>query len=889
MGSRGTAWSAPWRRAPLLLLRTPGVVLALVLATAILGIAAASGPLFLASTGSATLTRGVEADCIEQSSPSVSNPAVAETALGFGDFYRQQTGAEIENGDHIVTGAMQEIALPTPYRVLIHDAELRPGTDPVNTSVTLFSRADALEHVEIVAGTDGPGLWVSDRFATGRGLQPGDIVEFAAGSAPVAGVYRDLSGDSFLTELPAYWCSWSDLILPTLERRPPPFVLVDPQTLYSLVPPLQAPDAEPPEIRAWWYSPVGADRLSLASARELTDRVAQLPAALHRVALDSGRSGSGYTSDGGLTELVTAAEGTREGLRGPVIPVAIAATVVALVLVGAAGGLWVEQRSREVALLRSRGVSTRLIGLKALLEMLPSVCVGAAVGWAAALGLLRVVGPSPLLDPGSLRTAAWTVGVAAVAGLAALSVLAAVGSARRVDPSPRGRFRLVLVPWELTVVAAAALVYRQVDEQGGITSFGQTVTLSPLLIAFPLLALLGGLLLTARLLALLLPWLRRHSDGWRPAGWLSIRALTGATGVVIAVFTLTAVPIGALVYSAGLSASLETSVAAKAGTYNGADQAFDLRAQRGVEPDPDIDGVGTVVHVVGRAVIGGELGQLLGIAPAEFAEYADWRDEAVGGSPEEILGALAAGETGGPLPAILVGRHDGPVTEVQLFATDVSVQVVAQVDNFPGLRAPLQPMLVVDQSLLGDADRYADRQVEVWTDDEHADALIARLAGAGVQVERDRGPVSFTSATDLLPVTWTFGYLQTIAVLTGLIAVTALLLYVAARQRQRFASFHLSRRMGLRTAKHLRTLAAEVGLILGVAWLTGGLLGTLCVRLAYGLVDLNPTFPPPPLFVLPTGLLGWSALAVLVACLVTAAVGHLAARATSAGAVLRLS
>lgn len=292
MRGRGTAWSAPWTRAPLLLFRTPGVVLALVLATSILGIAAASGPLFLASTGSATLTRSVEADCVEQSSPTVSNPAVAETTLGFGDYYRQQTGAEIETGDQFVPDAMRQLGLPTPYRVLVHDAELSPGQDPVNTAVTLFSRADALDHVEVLSGTAGPGLWITDRFAAERGLRPGDTVEFATGSAPVAGIYHDLSGDSFVTELPAYWCSWSDLILPTLESRPPPFMLVDPQTLYSLVPPLQAPDDEPPEIFAWWYSPVNATGLSLTSARELTDRTALLPGTIRRVAQDTGSLGA---------------------------------------------------------------------------------------------------------------------------------------------------------------------------------------------------------------------------------------------------------------------------------------------------------------------------------------------------------------------------------------------------------------------------------------------------------------------------------------------------------------------------------------------------------------------------------------------------------------------
>ncbi|MEJ7703407.1 MAG: hypothetical protein WKF47_07000 [Geodermatophilaceae bacterium] len=59
-----------------LLARVPGVVIALVVATAILGIAAASGPLFLSSVGSATLTQQITDSCPERSLPGVSNPAV---------------------------------------------------------------------------------------------------------------------------------------------------------------------------------------------------------------------------------------------------------------------------------------------------------------------------------------------------------------------------------------------------------------------------------------------------------------------------------------------------------------------------------------------------------------------------------------------------------------------------------------------------------------------------------------------------------------------------------------------------------------------------------------------------------------------------------------------
>ncbi|MBA3250190.1 MAG: hypothetical protein H0T66_07775 [Geodermatophilaceae bacterium] len=129
---------------------------------------------------------------------------------------------------------MSAFGLPAPYRVMTTAAQLRPGTDRVNFEVTLFARADVLEHVEIVEQAGDTGVWLTDRYAGLRGLRAGDTLQFAFGDAPIAGIYRDLGGDGVFTDLPAYWCTWSDLIVPDLEFRPPPFVLVDPATMYSL-------------------------------------------------------------------------------------------------------------------------------------------------------------------------------------------------------------------------------------------------------------------------------------------------------------------------------------------------------------------------------------------------------------------------------------------------------------------------------------------------------------------------------------------------------------------------------------------------------------------------------------------------------------------------------
>lgn len=865
-------------------------MLALVVATAILGVAAASGPLFLSSAGSAAFARGVDGGCVERARPSVSNPAVADLEVLVGNYFPTQLGSQLEASDQAVTAAMVALGLPAPYRVMTTYADLRPSTDTVNSAVTLFSRADALDHVQIVEQTGQRGVWITDRYAGVRGLRAGDTLQLAFGDAPIAGIYKDLAGDGLVSELPAYWCTWSDLIVPTLENRPPPFVLVDPETLYPLVPDIPELGETAPEIFGWWYSPVDPAQLSIAEARDLVGRAEPLPSEINRQArtMDLG-SGAGYDRADDLPALVASAEEARSTLRGPVIPVAIAATVVALLLVLASGGLWVAQRTREVELLRSRGVSSRLIGVKALLESLPPAAVGGLVGWAGAAGLITLLGPSPLVDPGALATAAQTVAVATAGGLVALGAVAAVGSARRSDRLRR-RFRPLLLPWELAFLAAAFYVYRRAAAEGGATAFGDSVALNPLLVAFPMLALLGGLLLTARLLSVLLPLVRRRSARWRPAGWLSIRRLTHGLGVVLTVFVLTAVPLGVLAYSAGLTSSLSTSLSAKSGTYNGADLALDLRAYAGVEPTPDLDGLGTFVNVVSAAEVDDRRIQLLGIEPEHFAEFADWNDAAIGGSPEDVRAPLRApaGDSG-PLPAILIGDPGAPVTEVDLFRDLLPIDVVGTARTFPGLRTPHLPMLVVNRDRLHDADRYAQRQIEVWTDEDHAEALVAALTVQGVQVDRQRTPEIFVTAIDLLPVTWAFDYLQTIAALTGLIAVTALLLYLAVRQRQRFAAYHLSRRMGLRPAAHVRSLAAEVGLVLGGAWVAGIILGLLCVLVTYRLLELNPTFPPPPAYDVPLTLLAATAAAVAVATLVAAALGHAVARSTRAGEVLRLS
>lgn len=868
-----TMESAPWIRAPVLLARTPSVVVALVVATAILGIAAASGPLFLSSVGSATLTQQIDDACVEDPRPGVSNPEVNDPNVLGQNYASAQGGADIEEGDDAVRTAMAAAGLPDPYRVLIYDSEL-PVTDRVNQTVTLFSRPDALDHVEVMStsGADG-GLWITDRYAEVRGLQVGDTLEMRFFDAPIAGIYRDLAGDGIVSDLPEYWCSWSDLIVPSLENRPPPFVIVEPQTMYDLVPFIPE-EFVPVGISAWWYSPADTSALTVAEADVLLGQIDRLAV------------GGGYEVIGDLPGFVDTAVAARDSVQGPVIPVALAATALALLLVAAAGFLWVEQRGREVALLTSRGVSTAPIGIKAALEMLLPVAAGAALGWAGSSLLVRWLGPSALLEPGALAGAAETVGIAAGAGLLTLGILAGIRSRRSVDRRPRRRFRWTWLPLEAAFLVAAVVVYRRARDEGGAAAFLETIALNPLLIAFPLLALVGGLLLAARVVHWLLPVLRRRSERWPSALWLTIRRMASTAAVTLTVFVLAAMPVGVLVYSAGLTGSLEQTVTAKAEIYTGAVHALDLDAEPGYRPD--MRGHGTVVTVIRNGRVNGEEIQVLGIDPDTFGQFAAWDPSSVGAGPDDLV-PLVTGD-GTHSTAILVrSNNDSSVDEVQLRSTILSVDVVATAPAFPGLRVVgSRPMIVVDRASVVDSDRYTVRADELWTDDANLDEALLVLAGLGVTVDRVRTPEAFLGATDLLPIEWTFGYLQTIAALAGLIAVTALLLYLAVRQRQRFAAFHLSRRMGVTNAAHLRSLLGEVGFVLALAWLAGSAVALVCVQLTYRLLDVNPDFPPGPLFDPPLTLLSVSAAALLVATAATAVAAHVAARSTAASAVLRL-
>lgn len=831
--------TAPWRRAPLLLFRRPVVVVAVAGTCALLAVAAASGPLFLASVGASALQRTVSVQCPEADVPTVrrSDP---------------QSAADIRRADGEVRAGLAAVGLPAPYRVTVAQPTARLGRDPRQQQLTVYGRSDALARVRPVRTGPGAGLWISDLEARRQGVRLGDTVVIGAVRAPIVGVYQDLAGSGFDAPLSPYWCSWGSLIVPSLEFRPPPFLIADEPTMDRIATELAGRDTVVDNTaRPAWYATVPADRLTLAEADDVLGRQARLATTLRAVEPVSGAPG--YLVGSGLDDDRRRAGVTRDGVGGAITPVALAGVLVAVLLVGAAASFWVDQRRTEVRLLGSRGVGPAGLAAKACLEMAIPTVAGATAGWAAAIGLVRLLGPSSRLEPGAPWSALAAVVPALAAGLLALAAVAAVRSSGLIEPPRRARagwWRAA--PWEfvLVVLAAAALVGLR---RSGAVTIDPTgaIRVDPLLVAFPLLGMTGLLLLLARGAVAQLPRLGRWTRGAGTPVYLAARRLAGLRSATAAVLVATAVPVGILVYAASITRSMEATVAAKSATYAGAEHALVLNARPG-QTLPLAD-TGTQVSVVRDVVTaaGGDT-EVLGVDPATFARYA-FSDARVIGTPlPDLLADLTRPTPAGTVPAIAVRCPSCPdQLPMDLGRTRVTARVVGTADLFPGIRVRDAAVLVVPRAALADVDPYANRAEEVWTTTARLPATLETLRRLDQQLQREVTPEQFLGVTQLLPVAWTFSYLQALAILTGLIAVVGLFLYLAARQRSTLVAYVMLRRIGITRRAHLASLGSELGGVLTVSWALGVATATVAVLTVYRLLDVNPRYPPDALLVLP--------------------------------------
>jgi putative ABC transport system permease protein len=711
-------------------------------------------------------------------------------------------------------------------------------------------------------------VWLPSDAAAQLGVRPGERISVSltsrAAATRVAGVYRELH------RLPptSFWCAQSGVIYPPgfAEDPPPPLVLADRATFAAISRQLREPRLE------YGWDLELADGITLAQARQTA---AALPAARQAVAAE----GSGMiapelaiavNSPGvvvtrtELPSLVQRSDAIVSAVRGAIGPVATAGTAVALLLVAAAGSHWVDRRRVEVALLAAKGVGPLAIATKAALEMLIWAAAGSLLGWLAAVAGIRLLRPGDLLDASATPDALARTGIALVAGVTLLGLVAGLRARGLTERGIGARPGLLAkVPWELAVLALAALAFRRLTTQGPPVATGtQPPRIDLLLLAFPMLFLVGTVGLAVRLLAVAVPRLRTAGSGWPHALYLAARRLAHGARLALLLMAASALPIGVMVYAATITLSVRTTLDAKARTFVGSDVAVEGFARDATMP-ADLDA--TVVDRYEEVLVDGLPVMMLAIDPATFAGAAFW-DRALADAPlDQIVRELAPGRSGEPLPAVVVGRTLPDRFEFDLFVGNQarSVRMQARVSEraraFPGMRA--NPLVVVDRRGLEGLDPA--KETMLWARGER-EQVLAALDRADVRVV---GVV--TDARDVLDVSsflatsWTFGFLQALGVLTGLITTGGLLLYLETRQRSRRVAYALSRRMGLSRAAHLASLLAEVGGTLLGGFAIGAVLSFVAARLVYLRLDALPTVPPVPLLRTPVPALVGTAAAVL--------------------------
>jgi len=877
--SRPFLWRLPpWSRAPWLGLRSPAAVVAVLVTSAILACAVASAPLFLSSARSAALQAQLAPQCAEAAWPQIGtgvgfdSSTTPEDVATFTDSWRQ-AWADIGQRSERVLLVTRALGSAGNYQngMLISDPAGERVTQPAN----VMWRPDITRHVEVVDSSDTRGVWLPASYADAAHASVGDRITMGGLAVPVAGIYTDL----YETDPGPYWCDYGALYLNLASANTPPPALVlasDEETFDQL-----ATAAGSVEVRE--QVPVDSSTLSATDARRLVqeqERAQGLPP--FAAQFEPGRNER-------LPEALTRAETIERGLQGPVLPVAVAGALLALVLVAAAGSFWADRRANEVRLLAARGVGPLPLAGKAALELGLPALVGAAVGWAVSRLLIAGLGPSDELDPSATTAAVWSAVAAFVVGLTCAAVIAGLrarGSAERpLGAAPRWP---AMVPWELALLVAAGWCWVLLESRDAIVSDHGVAQVNGLLVAFPLLGIAGAAVLLTRLLIRLLPRVRRFAAHRSPAVFLAVNRLAAnrlATATLLVAVTL---PVAVLGYTATLTSSSQATLDAKVGVQVGAERAVVTVAR--LARDAQTAAVGTVVDRYQGSAVGADGRrvdvQVLAVDPATFAHHAFWRDSFADQSLDDLMAALSGPDVDGRLPIVATGLPAGD-PHLRLGRAEVAAEVVAAARVLPGRRTA-DPLVLVSADRLPEIKREAgaDRTSELWTDAPRARAVEAATA-AGASGPRVVEPNDVFTTANFLGITWTFGYLSALAVFVGVIAVGGLLLYLEARSRTRVSGYVMARRLGLSKAAHLRSLVVELAGVALTGLVLGAVLAAVAVAVAYRRLDVDLVRPPTPLLDVPWPAIAFTMLTAVVVAVLAALYAQRAADRADPASVLR--
>lgn len=886
MSSSRSAVDAPlnplWVKSPFVLLRFPGLLMSLTAGAVLLALAAASYPMFISSASSAALDRQIQSATRFGAGLFIQKESLlVPTRTRYGELVTEPAAINEFNARE---RAVATEAARSPHLAGVVSSFFGPlvtATGPDSGSVSLpfrpMFRTGALEHVVVVKGREGDGVWIADLPARRLGLDVGDELRITGGqdgrvTVTIDGIYKAL----FNQPPQPYWRTYAREIYPTADgAAPPTFLLSNLETAVHI-----SSEVRAESVLQLFEVPLALRvPMTLDEARQLEALSRSFETSVRDENSRLGKNfcfqcfGGGPETNSLISIVVSQTEKRVAPVEGPVRLLLVAGVLVAIAVVAAAGAFAVATRRIEADLLYARGMSPGTMAAKTVAEaVIPSV-VGAAVGFGVAWSLVQLLGPGGEVDENAVSLAWRAAALSVPVSIVLLGVVASLSYLRRSESATEKLGTLARIPWELALLLLSFFFLGQLLRGGALVKNAATGITRPsvYLLLFPILFIAGFGTLSARLFQGLLKRVRDRSAGMSSGLYVAIHRLAGAPRLTVLLFAAASLALGIFVHAQTIVRSLETTVDAKALLFVGSD------VQASIRPDlPIPESFEFPRTLVARFLDAGTVSpgdtevDLLVIDPDTFPQAAYWKAQFGAPSLEDLAGKLAD-STGAEIPVVVANGELPDADSFNYLDTPVPIEVADETIAFPGTSSK-RPLVVIDGAQLaaffedsghpGPAES-ARATTELWIRGD-TQQIVGELAAFE---DQPYGVITAADVKDIPSISAvidTFGVLNVLGLGAGLLVVVVILMYLQARQRARIVSYALSRRMGLSDTSHRTALAVELAILLAAAYVVGSLLALASARFIVGMVDPLAAIPPPPLFTPPVALV-LVALGVLLA------------------------
>ena len=828
----------------------PRLFVAVAVAGIVLGVASAASSLFLSSAANAMLRSELAV---------IGDHDAGLTARIFGrvDLARYQT---FERELYETVTPIDRLGEPRATAIGTALAAGKPNSSET-ARMRLFYRDEALQNVERMAGEIGdPGVWMPHTAAGALGLDVDDELEIEYGTetrrTTIAGIYRALN----TAPITDYWrpLTFEIVNLRDFDLAPPPFLIAEKDTFFELGSGLTD------EAEMVWHFPLTAGEMNYDESLALERR--------YDVAHHAGDDplsplGRAYTDlrahtfqvpsiDSLMFSLIERIKETVTSLDTSVRVLGFAGQAVALFAIGGAGLFLARSRHTELRSMLAQGITPTGIGATFATEMALPTILGVGLGYSAAIGLVRALGPGAHISLSAYESALVASGIAAIIALAALGAVVATSARREIGIGfARARRIAVKIPWEALVLLLAVAGYYELatGRRAIVTAPGEAPEIDLLVLTFPLLFISGVVGLAARVSKRLLPRLRDRGPDRSTALYLTWRRLADSSATAVMLMAVTAMAIGVLMYAATVVRSIEDTVSAKAYIATGSDVA--VTVPRGTETQATPFPVTQVTRLRGDIFPGDENVDVVAVDRATFASAAFWDPRFSSASLDDLLARMASGDE--RLPALVAGIEVGDRATLVTAETQVPLEVIDRPLAFPGTQNNT-PIVVVGRERFMDFIEASGNEGlarvvaanELWAKGDPA-TILDHFNDAGIVLGSVRDTRDFLAAGPLRAVTWTFSLMEALGLLAAMMVVIGLVFYLESRQREREISYGLARRMGLRSRDHRLALAAELGGMVTIALCVGTLAALGAARLVLSHADPLASMPPPVLFRVP--------------------------------------